>query len=248
MSSFHGKAIAITGGASGIGIETAKLLCSRGAKVSIVDVQQDLLTEAAAAIKSGGGEVLTLKLDVRDSKQTVSHFGRIDRAANVAGVAGKDLAIKAADEISEDDWEFVLGVNLTSLMHCQRAELRSIKDGGAIVSVASRAGVEGAAKGSAYSASKNGVIGLTRCAAKDMGSRGIRVNAVAPGPTETPMLYNSMAANVKNGTPITRGENVSALRRVGKASELASVIAFLLSDDSSYMTGQTIFVDSGIHM
>lgn len=72
MSSFHGKAIAITGGASGIGIETAKLLCSRGAKVSIVDVQQDLLTEAAAAIKSGGGEVLTLKLDVRDSKQVDS--------------------------------------------------------------------------------------------------------------------------------------------------------------------------------
>ncbi|PVH92422.1 NAD(P)-binding protein [Periconia macrospinosa] len=218
MSSVQGKVIAITGGASRIGFETAKLLSSRGAKVSIADVQQDLLTEAGAEIKSIGGEVFTFKLDVRDReqveswvKQTVSHFGKLDGAANVARVMGKDIAIKGADEISDEDWEFVLGVNLTSLMYCQRAELQSMKDGGAIVNVASRGGIEGAAKTSAYSASKNGVIGLTRCAAKEMGARGIRVNAVAPGPTETPMFNNTMAANASNGTPITRG---SALKNI----------------------------------
>ena len=123
MTSFKDKVIAITGGASGIGLETAKLLSSRGAKVSIADVQDGALDTAATALKSAGGEVFTFKLDVRNSSQvdawidrTVSHFGRLDGAVNAAGVTGKGIGIKTADELEDADWDFVLGVNLTGLM------------------------------------------------------------------------------------------------------------------------------------
>lgn len=123
MASFTGKVIAITGGASGIGLETAKLLSSRGAKLSIADVQEGALQEAATAIRSAGGEVFTFKLDVRDRKQvdtwidrTVSHYGKLDGAANIAGVTGRSIGVKTADELDDDDWDFVIGVNLTGLM------------------------------------------------------------------------------------------------------------------------------------
>lgn len=123
MASFAGKVIAITGGASGIGLETAKLLSSRGAKLSIADVQEGPLQEGATAIQSVGGEVFTFKLDVRDRKQvdawiekTVHHFGKLDGAANIAGVTGRSIGVKTADELEDDDWDFVLGVNLTGLM------------------------------------------------------------------------------------------------------------------------------------
>ena len=126
MASFDGKVIAITGGASGIGLETAKLLSSRGAKVSIADVQDEPLQEAANALRSTGGEVFTYKLDVRDRKQvdgwidaTQKHFGRLDAAANCAGVTGRSIGVKTADELEDDDWQFVIDVNLTGLMLVQ---------------------------------------------------------------------------------------------------------------------------------
>lgn len=123
MSSFEGKVIAITGGASGIGLETAKLLASRGAKLSLADLQEAALKEAASAIQKQGAEVLTFPLDVRNRKQvdawiaaTVSHFGELDGAANMAGVTGKSIGIKTAAELDDDDWDFVIGVNLTGTM------------------------------------------------------------------------------------------------------------------------------------
>jgi NAD(P)-dependent dehydrogenase (short-subunit alcohol dehydrogenase family) len=123
MANFEGKVIAITGGASGIGLETAKLLSSKGAKISIADVQDGALNEAAAEIQSTGGEIFTFKLDVRDSAQvdawidrTVSHFGKLDGAANCAGVTGKSIGVKTVDELEDGDWGFVIGVNLTGLM------------------------------------------------------------------------------------------------------------------------------------
>lgn len=123
MAGFQGKVIAVTGGASGIGLETAKILSSRGAKVSLADIQETSLEEAAKAIRDAGGDVFTFQLDVRNRKQvdewiekTVEHFGKLDGAANMAGVTGKHIGVNTSDELDDEDWDFVIGVNLTGLM------------------------------------------------------------------------------------------------------------------------------------
>jgi NAD(P)-dependent dehydrogenase (short-subunit alcohol dehydrogenase family) len=185
---FEGKVVAITGAASGIGLATAKLLARRGARLSIADLNEKNLEAAAKEIKSINpvAEVITTAIDVRNAqsveewiKKTKSHFGKIDGAANLAGVF-KAFADKTVGEEDEDNWNFMLGVNLTGVMHCMRAEIPEMGSGGAIVNAASILGITGSAGAAAYSASKHGVVGLTRSAAKDVGKRNIRVNCIAP--------------------------------------------------------------------
>lgn len=184
---FEGKVIAVTGGASGIGLATVKLLAQAGARVSIADVQQKALDDVVADIESAGGEALGCIVNVADAGQvdewvgrTLQRFGRLDGAANVAGVIGTGINKNRVEEIEDSDWAFVLGVNLTGVMHCMRAEIRNIQHGGSIVNVTSVAGSMGIAKNAAYSAAKHGVVGLSRSAAKEVGDRNIRVNCVAP--------------------------------------------------------------------
>jgi NAD(P)-dependent dehydrogenase (short-subunit alcohol dehydrogenase family) len=185
--SLQGKVIAVTGGASGIGLATAKLLASRGAKVSIADVQEKLLDEAFTAIKATGhNDVLTAVVDVRKQetidawiKKTIDTFGKLDGAANLAGVFRSEEGWSVERE-DEKNWEFMIGVNLTGVMHCLKAELPNLTQGGSVVNAASILGIQGAKGAGAYSVSKHGVVGLTRSAAKDVGSKGIRVNAIAP--------------------------------------------------------------------
>jgi NAD(P)-dependent dehydrogenase (short-subunit alcohol dehydrogenase family) len=187
MASMKRKVIAITGGASGIGLATAKLLAARGAKVSIADVQDSVLQEATSAIKSDGNpDVMTSVVDVRNTesvkawiKDTVNKFGTLDGAANVAGVF-KSFPNGTVESEDEQNWEFMLGVNLTGVMHCLRAQLPLLKEDGSIVNAARILGLQGAAGHSAYASSKHGVIGLTRCVAKEVGGRGVRVNCIAP--------------------------------------------------------------------
>lgn len=194
MASLANKVIAITGGGSGIGLAVAKLVSSRGAHVSLSDIQASTLERAAAEIKAANGnsdaKVLTTTLDVRSAPQvdswikaTTTHFGRLDGAANMAGVAGKGFynAQGSILAVDDEDWGFVMGVNVTGLMHCLRAELKVMEDGGSVVNASSVAGLRGGMC-TPYATSKHAVIGLTRCAAKDVevGGRGIRVNAVAP--------------------------------------------------------------------
>lgn len=184
---FRGKVIAVTGGASGIGFATVKLLAQAGARLSIADVQQKALDDAVAEIRAAGGEALGCVVNVADASQvnawidqTVQRFGPLDGAANVAGVIGTGINKNRVEEIEDDDWALVLGVNLTGVMHCMRAEIRNVRHGGSIVNVTSVAGSVGFAKNSAYSAAKHGVVGLSRSAAKEVGDRHIRVNCVAP--------------------------------------------------------------------
>ena len=208
MSSFQDKVIAITGGASGIGLCTVRLLASRGARVSIADVQEDLLSAAVREIEAAGGEAIAVKTDITDPKQvehwieeTLRRYKRLDGAANLAGVVGKNIGVTAVEDIEDDDWNFVLSVNLTGLMYCMRAQIKKMQAGGSIVNAASVAGLTGRPKNAAYAASKHGVIGLTRSAAKETGSRGIRVNAIAPYVLPTSLLaYEILSDDVQRNS------------------------------------------------
>jgi NAD(P)-dependent dehydrogenase (short-subunit alcohol dehydrogenase family) len=186
-SNLHGKVIALTGGASGIGLETSKLLASRGAILSIADLQEELLQDAVKGIQSAGGTVSGTVVDVRDRasvetwiSSTVQKHGKLDGAVNLAGVLGKQAGIANVEDIEDDDWDFILGVNLKGMLNCMRPEIKNMKDGGSIVNAASVAGIVGMPKNGSYIVSKHAVVGLTRASAKELGARGIRVNAIAP--------------------------------------------------------------------
>lgn len=181
------KVIAITGAASGMGREVAKVLASKGAKVSLCDVQSGPLDTLVTEITQAGGTAIAVAADVRNRKDveawvqtTVEKLGKLDGAANLAGVIGKQNNIASFQDIDDDDWDFIIGVNQRGLMNCMRAQIPHFNDGGSIVNAASVAGVMGVARNAAYSASKHAVIGLTRSAAKELGERQIRCNCFCP--------------------------------------------------------------------
>jgi NAD(P)-dependent dehydrogenase (short-subunit alcohol dehydrogenase family) len=181
------KVIVITGAASGIGLETARLFASKGAKLSLADVQEKLLKELEAELQESGTQVFTQVVDVRDRKAvetwiaaTVEKFGKLDGAANLAGVIGKQANVTGIDELDDEDWDFVMGVNVVGLRNCLRAQVPHFNEGASIVNAASILGLIGAAKNLAYCASKHAVVGMTRSAAKELGPKNIRVNCICP--------------------------------------------------------------------
>ncbi|KAG9258497.1 ABA4 protein [Emericellopsis atlantica] len=256
---FKGKVIAITGAAQGIGYTTALVLASRGASLSLADIQSSTLDKARDTILSQctSIKVFSQVVDVRSAEQveswikaTVSHFGRLDGAANIAGIVPRSIGSDAGlvENISPDEWDSCLGVNLTGVMHCMKYQLRVMAEDSAIVNASSIAGLVGREKDSIYTATKHGVIGLTRSAAKEVGGRGVRVNAICPGRIETAMSKLAQEAFSKAGAAdeYTR-ETLSdvAMRRKGQPEEVAKLIAFLLSEESSYITGNAISIDGG---
>ena len=182
---FAGKVITVTGGASGIGLSTVKYLLSREATVAFCDVSKVEETQAALSEEFDGAKIHGNVVDITDApavEQWINgikeKLGKIDGCVNSAGVAPK--AAEPLTAVASDEWDRVIGVNLTGTFNCMRAELKALEDGGSLVNVASAVGLVGAPYAPAYVASKHGMIGLTRLAAQENAARKIRVNAVCP--------------------------------------------------------------------
>lgn len=261
MPVLKGANIVVTGAASGIGLATAQALAKQGANLSLADVQADLLKEAISIVEADAKETgHTIKthsavVDVRDRKaveawtaDAVATLGRLDGAANIAGVFKPNYMNHVADE-DEDNWDLNIAINLTGLMHCIRAQTASMREKGvngdaSIVNAASIMALQGAPGSVAYCSSKHGVVGLTRATCKEVGKEDIRVNCVAPGFIDTPMLRASLAARGGKATVSATPESI-ALKRTGQAAEVADLVVYLLSQQSSYISGQCISVDGG---
>lgn len=247
---FDKKVALITGAAGGIGFETAKMFAESGASVALVDLNKDLLEKSTKTLKDKGFDVESFVCDVsieNDVKnlieKVVERFKRLDFAYNNVGVhaAVKDKMANT-DRI---DFDSVLNINLGGVWNCMKYEILAMQkfnNGGSIVNCSSQGGVVGIEGINAYCASKHAIIGLTKSAALDYAREGIRINAIAPGTCETPMVEDACKnfpehmAKVIDDIP---------LGRMGKACEIASMVLWLCSEYSGFAVGQTISIDGG---
>jgi NAD(P)-dependent dehydrogenase (short-subunit alcohol dehydrogenase family) len=247
-----GRVIFITGGATGIGKATAEECAANGARVVISGSRIARLDPVVQEITAAGGTVRAVACDVSRSEDvaqavafTVAEFGRLDGAFNCAGIVEKQ-AFGPMTDLSEDEWDHVIAVNLKGVwlsMKHQVAQMLAQGDGGSIVNASSVAGLVGSRVGLAYCASKHGVVGLTKAAAISQATDGIRVNAICPGWVETPMTDPVTDANPALLDVIVARHPIG---RVGQVGEISGLVAWLLSDASSFMTGTAIPVDGGL--
>ena len=247
---FRGKVALVTGAGGGIGLATAKAFAEAGASVVLADRNAETIDAAAETLRAAGHDAIGVCCDVTDVDQVkamvdraVTTYGRLDAAFNNAGVNTDSAAML---ETSDDDFERVINVNLRGVWNCMKAELRQMmaQGSGAIVNCSSIGGMVGSKGRSAYSASKHAVIGLTRSAALDYASKGIRINAVCPGMINTPMAV----AVTKNYDPEIVKAMVARepIGRFGEPEEIASAVVWLCSPSASFMVGHAMAVDGGI--
>ncbi len=241
---FENQVVMVTGGAAGIGLVTAENFAKEGAKVAICDINAD---SGAAAAKALGPEASFAQVDVANSTSVsdwvdavLDQFGQIDVLVNNAGITRDGLIMR----MKEEDWDAVISVNLKSAFNCIKAisKIMVKQRSGRIINLASVVGVMGNPGQANYVASKAGMIGLTKTVAKELGSRGITVNAVAPGFIETDMtaVLSDKAREAMLG--------IIPLQRAGSPQDVADAITFLASDSAAYITGQVIHVTGGMYM
>jgi len=243
----RGKVVLVTGAASGIGHAAAALFAEEGAKVMLSDVNEAAGKQVAADIRGRGGETFFRAADVTDESEvealvatTVEIWGGLDAALNNAGITG---AVGALQDVSFEDWQRTLATNLTSVFLCMKHELRVMQKAGrgAIVNVASGAGVMATPALSAYAASKHGVLGLTKTAALENARSGVRVNAILPGSIDTPLLQDFMSTSEEAERMIRTSQPGG---RLGTPREIAEAAVWLCSDRASFVSGASLAVDA----
>lgn len=241
----QGKTAIITGGGSGFGREAALKLADKGANISVVDVSKENGEETVRLCKELGTDAIFIKADVskvKDVKQyvakTIDHFGKIDLFFNNAGISGS--GVKTLD-CSEEEFAAIINVNLKGAFYGLKYVVQEMlkTGGGSIVNTASLGGVVGMPTLGPYSATKHAIIGLTKTIAGEYGRENIRINAIAPGTNETPMVKAFPAEAIK-----AMAEAVP-MGRLGQPHEVGNVVAFLLSDEASYIHGAVISIDGG---
>jgi NAD(P)-dependent dehydrogenase (short-subunit alcohol dehydrogenase family) len=241
---FAGKVAFVTGAGTGIGRATALAFAQQGASVAVSGHHEENVRETARLIDKQGGRALAITCDVRRSeevqaalKQTIDTFGRLDFACNNAGI---DHGPEKLADVAEDEWDRILDTNLRGTFLCMKYEIPLIlKQGGAIVNIASGAGVKGF-PGGAYVASKHGVVGLTKSAALEYATTNLRINAVCPGITDTPMMARVTGGTEEGYQKVIDQEPVG---RMGKPEELAAAVIWQCSDAASFVVGQIMVVD-----
>ena len=251
--SFEDQVALVTGAASGLGLATAKAFAASGASVVLADWNEKEVQGAAGDLAGQGYRTLAIRCDVSDDAQveamverTVATFGRLDAAFNNAGVQG--VLAETADS-PRDDYDRVMAINLRGVWSCMKFELQQMRQqgSGAIVNCSSLGGLIGGAQRGTYHAAKHGVIGLTKSAALEYATRGIRVNDVCPGMTHTPMFDKMIAEG--QGEELDRMlKALVPMQRMGRPEEIADAVLWLCSSAASYVTGQSISVDGGYVM
>ncbi len=243
------KVVMITGAANGIGLECAKLLSQRGARLMLSDIDGSAGQRAVADLTANGCDATFFACDVTNGQAvealveaTLAEFGQLDCAVNNAGVEHPHMKLAEHDD---DEFDRAIAINLKGVYLCMKFELRAmLKQGhGAIVNLASLAGLGGAPGLGGYVASKHGVVGLTRTAALEYAKRGIRVNAVCPSFTNTDMVKRMISTDPKLERILN---DASPMKRMGEPSEIANAVAYLCSDEASFTNGQALALDGGI--
>jgi NAD(P)-dependent dehydrogenase (short-subunit alcohol dehydrogenase family) len=241
-----GKVALVTGAGSGIGEASARLFAQEGASVVVADIDAEAAERVAASIRASGATASAVAADVTDEadvaamvQHVLDRFGRLDCAHNNAGISG---SMTPFTQLSLDEWNLMIAINLTSVFLCLKHELRVMAEQGfgAIVNTSSGAGVVGFAGLPHYVAAKHGVVGLTKTAASEFARAGIRVNAILPGTTNTPMIQEFLAGNPGVAGMVTGSVGRGSL---GEPDEVAQAAVWLCSERASFVSGESMLVD-----